>query len=126
MDADAVRVVYETYARALVDGDVDAIVRLFADNATLNDPVDGPAVVGATAIREFFDSRRGVVTAMELAGPVCVAADGSTAAAPYRVVVSRDPAPTRLLDSIDVFEFDAAGRISAMRGYWGPSNSRPA
>lgn len=108
------------YVRALNAGDLDAVMALYAEDASTEDPVGSPARVGRAAIR---DSYAVAMASMQLA----VALDGElyfserACAAPFIVDISRE-GHTTTIRSIDVFEFDAAGRIARMRAYFDASN----
>jgi len=52
--AEEIQQVYDKYMAALVRHDLDGVMAMFAPNAVLHDPVDGPVREGREAIREFF------------------------------------------------------------------------
>ena len=114
------------YVRALNTGDLDGIVALYADDATLEDPIGSAPVVGREAIRAFYARSLAVPLEVGLEGPVRVA--GRECAFPFSV--SLDWEGQRMtFRPIDTFRFDDAGRIVQMRAYFGPANiertSRP-
>ena len=113
----------ERYVAAVSDHDVAAVRALFADDAVLEDPVGSEPHVGIDAVCAFYEKGFGVKFRLELTGPVRCA--GDSAAFPF--VVTTEVAGSRFrIDVIDVFEFDAAGKVRSMRAYWGPENSSPA
>lgn len=114
----------EAYATACTETRVDDIAALFAEDAELRDPYDGDPVVGRDAIRAFFEVGAPMIELLAPNGPIRVSGDARSAAAPMLVHV--DMGGTKLeMDTVDVFFFDADGRISAMHGFYGPSNVRP-
>jgi steroid delta-isomerase len=121
--AEDVQELYEQYAAAWSRHDLDAVTALFAADAVVHDPVDGPALKGAEAIREFFQEALGVVRAMRLVGPVHLSADCRHAAA--RVDVHAEFGDgIRVVEALDVWTLDGDGRILAMEAYYGPTNLR--
>jgi steroid delta-isomerase len=117
--------VYEQYAAAWSRLDMDAVIGLFAPDAVVHDPVDGPALEGVEAIRGYFSQGLGFVRAVRLSGPVRVSRDCRHAAACIEVEEQLGD-EVRVLEAIDVWSFDADGRISTMNAYFGPTNFRDA
>ena len=115
---------YATYARLVGAADVDAIVALYADDATIADPVDAPIVAGRDAIRAFYERAVEIVAELALTGPVRISRDLRHGAAPLRVTV-RSKKGLRALDVVSVMTFDARGKITSMTAYWGPANAHP-
>jgi steroid delta-isomerase len=121
-DANQIRKVFERYPELISKGDWEGIVALYADDASIEDPIGSDLRVGRDAIREFYKVSAGAVT-MKLTGPVRVA--GSEAAAPLLVLIG--PAgQQQALDVIDVMTFDESGRITSMRAFWSMGALRPA
>ncbi|WP_157220584.1 nuclear transport factor 2 family protein [Flavisphingomonas formosensis] len=123
---DHIRSVFERYGALLSAGDTDGIVALFAPDAVVRDPVDGPEYRGHPAIRAFyqsgFDAMGGGIQ-MTLEGNVRVAGRHGAAAFIARTINHSEIFET---DTLDVMRFDGEGRIVAMDAYWGPSNFRRA
>ena len=122
--ADDVVAAIEAYARSATDGRVDDIAALFAEDAELRDPFDGPVVRGRKAITEFFRAGASMIDRLAVAGPVRVTADARSAAAPMVASVTIEGAALEM-DTVDVFFFAADGRFSAMHAFYGPTNVRP-
>jgi steroid Delta-isomerase len=110
------------YFASFASADVDAIVGLFADNAVVEDPIGGARIEGIHAIRGFFAGGFGYVGggySFEPEGNVRVAANHAACAA----IATCDKAnPPFRLETMDVMTFDEAGKIVAMKAYWGPFN----
>lgn len=109
----------KTYLAALVAKDVDAIVGLYADDATVEDPVGTDVLSGAEAIRAFYEQAVGGVMAARLIGQPRLA--GTEVAFPFEVTAGQ-PGQEVVISIIDVFRFNAAGKITSMRAFWGPEN----
>lgn len=107
------------YVRALNTGDLEAIMALYADDATVEDPIGSPPKVGRAAIREFYAVSAAMQLAVVLEGEIRVGANACAFA--FRVSFVHEGKSTTIRP-IDVFEFDAAGRITSMRAYFGASN----
>ena len=110
------------YVAALNAGDVEAIVALYADDASVEDPVGSAPVVGRAAIRAFYTRSLAVPLLVALEGPVRVA--GRECAFPFSVSLTYEGRRMKFRP-IDTFRFDAVGRIVQMRAYFGPSNVTP-
>jgi steroid delta-isomerase len=114
----------EAYALAATEGRYDDVAELFAEDAELRDPFDGQTVSGREAIREFFRGGVEMIDLLAVVEPVRITGDAKSAAAPMRAEVTIDGS-SLVMDSIDVFFFDDAGRFSAMHAFYGPTNVRP-
>jgi steroid delta-isomerase len=122
VESDQIRAVYDRYPQMVTKGDVDGIVALYAETATLEDPIGSEVRVGHAAIREFYNASAGTIT-MKRTGPVRVA--GVEAATPL-VVLMGSGSERSALDIISVMTFDDAGKIQSMRAYWSFDAMRPA
>lgn len=122
-DANHVRSVLERYPQLLTSGDHEAIVAMYHEDATIEDPVGAAPLKGRAAISEFYKASAGTVE-MKLTGPVRVA--GREAAAPLLVLIGPAGPARQALDVIDVMSFDEKGLITSMRAFWGPDSMRPA
>lgn len=123
MDASHIRQLYDRYPDLLTKGDVDAIVELYAEDATVEDPIGSDLYVGKEAIRGFYAQSAGSVT-MKRTGPVRVA--GLEAACPLVVWMGPEGPDRRALDIISTMVFDESGKITQMRAYWSFDGLRPA
>lgn len=115
--------------QAYIDGfnarDGDAIAALFADDATIEDPVGTDAsniVQGKPAIIEFYRGAVHAVEEMKLSAPIR-ASHGRAAAMAFEFTMHWDGNVVHT-NVIDVMEFDENGKITSMRAYWGPSDSK--
>jgi steroid delta-isomerase len=121
-DAQHIRQVYERYPEMVTKGDVDGIVELYAEDATIEDPIGSALLRGREAVRGFYKASAGTIT-MKQTGPVRVA--GSEAAMPLVVLLGPE-GEQKALDIISVMTFDEAGKITSMRAFWSFDAMRPA
>lgn len=115
--------VCQAYLDGLVAGDLNAVLSLFADDATVEDPVGTEPKVGREALAAFYQMACDFVTAAQLTGTPRVA--GNEVAFPFEITTgSGDNAS--IISIIDAFRFNEAGKIVSMRAWWGDDNVRPA
>lgn len=115
--------VCQAYLDSLVAGDLNAVLSLFADDATVEDPVGTEPKVGREALAAFYQIACDFVTAAQLTGTPRVA--GNEVAFPFEITTgSGDNAS--IISIIDAFRFNEAGKIVSMRAWWGGDNVRPA
>lgn len=107
------------YVAAFDKGDPEAVVALFAPDATVEDPVGTEAKVGHAAIREFYTVSMATGAKLQLEGPIRLATD--YAAFAFRVELTME-GKLLTVDVIDTFKFNADGKVTEMRAYFGPSN----
>lgn len=107
----------DAYLAALAAGDVDAILALYADDATVEDPVGSEPIRGREGLRAFYERATAHEMRPERTGKVRVA--GSEVAFAFTL---RMPGVGLTLDVIETMAFDDAGRITAMRAFWGSGN----
>ena len=115
------RSIVASYVQMMCDTNIDGLMQLFDDAATVEDPVGGEILSGIDAVRAFYTAAAAMLQ-VELAGPVCVA--GLQCAFPVRAQLTVDQSVS-YLDAIDVFEFTEDGKIQSMRAYWNPQELRP-
>lgn len=115
--------VADNYLRYLNEKNLEGILSLYADSATVEDPVGSKRVEGKAALRKFYSGAVNLDLKLTRTGPVRVA--GVEIAFPFQLLMTADGAPMRT-DIIDVFRFDEAGKIVSMRAFWGPTNRKPA
>jgi steroid delta-isomerase len=122
-DPHHIRDVYERYPELVTKGDIETIVALYADDATIEDPIGSPLHRGIDGVRAFYENAVKSGVTMKRSGPVRVA--GGEAATPLVVLVG----PTgqqQVIDIISVMTFSDDGKITSMRAYWSPDAIRPA
>ena len=72
-DPAAMTAAVHAYVAALNAGDLDAIVALYADDASVEDPVGSTPLVGTEAIRAFYARSTAIALQVTLDGEVRVA-----------------------------------------------------
>lgn len=109
----------------LVDaGDIDGILALYSEDATVEDPVGQPPIQGLADIERFYRQGLGASkVSATLTGPVRATLNGC-GAMPFRVDMQWAGQPCSL-HVIDVMEFDDDGKIRSMKAYWSEANIGP-
>jgi len=123
----------EAYIRLFNAQDAQGIADLYADDATVTDPVGTPPKVGKEAILNFYTLAVKNGAKLKLNGPTRIA--GNSAAFPFTCAVGEMtyvdgdvavevelPKGGMTIDIIDTFTFNEDGKVSEMKAYWGPSN----
>ena len=105
----------ERYVEAFANSDMDIIRDMFADDATVEDPVGSAVHEGMDAICAFYDGALKSGAKLALTGKPCCA--GNAVAFSFQVTM-----PGMHIDIIDVFEFDEQGKVNSMKAYWGPES----
>ena len=111
----------DSYIRSLNEKDLEGILMLFADNATVEDPVGSKIVNGKEALRQFYSGAVTIDLLLTRTGPIRIA--GVEVAFPFQLQMDVE-GTTMITDIIDVFRFDEEGKIISMRAFWGEINRR--
>lgn len=114
----------QAYIDAFNRVDPDAIVNLYAEDATVEDPVGSAPKQGRKAIAEFYAYAMKSGAKLKLAAPIR-GSHGNSAAMAFDVELNMpqgDKTARAVIRVIDVMTFDAAGKFSSMRAYWGSSD----
>jgi steroid delta-isomerase len=106
------------YLELVAQGDTDGVAELYADDATVEDPVGGEVHIGRQAIRGFYAALPSSGASAEV---VTVRALGHEVAFFWALTVDLGEAKMRI-EIISVMTFDDDGRIRSMKAYWGPEN----
>jgi steroid delta-isomerase len=119
-DAEHIRGVFERYCALFTAGDTEGVVALYAEDATVEDPIGSPVHRGRDAIRAFYEAGVGSV-ALELEGrPRVAGREGACG------MLARPAGADVVIETLDTMIFDEAGLILQMRAYWSPATIRPA
>ena len=115
-DADAIRSTIERYVARFSAGDREGWLDLWADGATMEDPVGTPPKVGRNEIGAFWDESRQAADAIELrlSGPPIVVGDQVAFAFEVRTTIG---GAAFTLPVIDVMTFDDDARIASQRAF---------
>jgi steroid Delta-isomerase len=109
-----IREVIHRYVDLVADGTADEIVALYAEGATVEDPVGSEVRTTRAAIREFYATLEG----MEQQGRLLTARINGGEAAFQFELATKAGAQTITLAPIDVMTFDDNGLITSMKAYW--------
>lgn len=108
------------YVEAFNANDAARVAALFADNATVEDPVGTPVKRGRDEIDAFYGHATTVGARLELVAPPR-GSHANAATITFKVHIAGPNGPAHI-DVTDVMEFDAQGKIASMRAYWGPDD----
>ena len=117
---DKIQTTVDGYFDAFDKGNAEAVVALFAENATVEDPVGSKVRTGAEGLLKFYSSAMSMRCKITPTGPARIVEN--EAAFPFHGVVQL-PDKTMEFDCIDVMTFNDDGEILTMRAFWGPGNT---
>jgi len=106
------------YVRLVGTGTAAEIVALYAEGASVEDPVGSDVLVGAEAIRGFYAGLESLEQETRLLTLRVAAGE----AVFHFEVVTRVDGVAYALSPIDAMTFDDDGRITSMRAYWSDSD----
>jgi steroid Delta-isomerase len=102
------------YIELVAAGSAEQLVELYADDATVEDPVGGEVHIGRQAIHGFYSAVSDVQRECEL---VTLRVAGNEAAFQFRLTVTAGE-HRMVIEPIDVMLFDDEGKVAAMKAYW--------
>lgn len=117
---DVIKSVMKQYIDHFNQDDVEGVLSLFGEEATVEDPVGSPAVEGKSAIAEFYKKVVNGSTRIRLEGPIRGSHSNSGAMA-LQITTSAE-GKTISIPVIEVMTFDEQGSIASMKAYWGPGD----
>jgi steroid Delta-isomerase len=107
------------YLELVASGRADDVVELYAEDATVEDPVGGEVHIGHQAIRGFYASIENVKARTEME---TLRALGQEAAFRWQLTLDFGTGSAMRVDIISVMAFNDEGKIASMKAYWGPDN----
>jgi steroid delta-isomerase len=116
--AEHIESVVNRYLELVGGGTAEEIADLFANDATVEDPVGGEVHIGRQAIHGFYKNIESLPRETEL---ITVRVAGHEAAFQFVITVGPDGGRMRI-EPIDVMVFNADGKIASMKAYWSPAN----
>ena len=119
--AEHIESVVRRYLDLVANGTADEIAELYADDATVQDPVGGEAHIGRQAIHGFYKAIESAPRATEL---LALRVAGREAAFLFGITVGAAEHRIRI-EPIDVMVFDDQGKVASMKAYWSPANVTP-
>jgi len=118
MEHSAMVAMVHKYVEAFAKQDMAIIREIYADDATVEDPVGSEVHRGMDAICKFYENGLNAGVDLVLTGePRCA---GNAVAFPFQVRMSG-----MVIDIIDVFEFNDSGQVESMKAYWSGDNMKP-
>jgi len=113
----------ERYISALNNRDMAAITDLYADDATIEDPVGSDPIQGQDAIIRFYEVAFSSGISARLEGAVRFAANHAV----FPFVVELNPGNGEMrIEVIDQFTFNDDNKVIAMKAFWGEQNMTTA
>lgn len=119
-----IRATVERYAEVFSAGDKEGYVGLFADDASLEDPVSAGVHTGREAISAFWDQTRQMTANIDLVitGPIRVAGNEAAFPGEARPLLGDD---RMMVPIVDTLSFDDDGKITQLRAFWDFADLRP-
>src|SRR4051794_17992840 len=117
-----VKEIVDRYVAASNANDKAAVLGLFASDAIWHDPVGQPPHNGIDAIAAFYDQARTMADKIEMK-PSNVIVCGNEACMVFEIVATIGEA-TMIMDAVETFVVDDAGKILGMKAYWDMSQAR--
>lgn len=122
-DADK-KAAMQAYIDGLNNGDLEAVVALFAEDARIEDPVGSTQIIeGRQAIRAFYQQSISMDLKLRLVAPIR-GSHGNEAAMAFEVEI-HGMQPATVIRVIDIMTFNADGSIRTMQAYWSPEDALP-
>ena len=107
------------YLELVSTGTADDVAALYAEDATVEDPVGGEVHIGRQAIRGFYAA---VAEVKAVTDVVTLRALGHEAAFFWSLTIDLGEGGKMRIEIISTMSFDGDGRITSMKAYWGPEN----
>jgi steroid delta-isomerase len=126
---DDLKAFVQNYAERFSADDREGWLALWADDATMDDPVGSPIKNGRDEIAAFYDESRSMADSIELrsAGLVVAVGDECAWTVEIRPTIG---GTTYVMDVIELMRFvdgpDGTPLIKEMRAFWNPADMRPA
>jgi steroid Delta-isomerase len=102
-------------------GVADEITALYAEDATIEDPIGSDVRSGRDAVKEFYSAFDAMEKETEL---LTIRVGGDQAAFLWRLTLKMDQGGT-VIEPISVMTFDENSKITSMRAFWSPSDVKP-
>lgn len=118
-DPEKMTAAVHAYVEGFAKADPAMVAALFAEDATVEDPIGSPIHHGRAAIHAFYTGSMQTGAKLCLEGPVRVAADHAAFAFSVHLNFAGGD---KQIDVIDTFRFNDANQITEMRAFWGPGN----
>ena len=106
------------YLELAAKGSADDIAALYAEDATVEDPVGSKVRRGRDAIREFYAAVEGPERHVE---PEAIRVSGNEAAYLFTLTINLGDNRSHIAP-IGVMTFDDHAKITSMRAFWSPAD----
>jgi steroid Delta-isomerase len=111
--------IVQRYLHTVATGSAEDVAALYAEDATLEDPVGGGEVhIGRQAIAGFYKATENAEVQTEL---IELRVGGHEAAFLFAITVTVGDSTLRIVP-IETMTFTNDGQIASMKAYWGPQN----
>jgi steroid delta-isomerase len=104
----------EQYLSLVATGTAEQITALYAEGATLEDPVGAEPLVGLDAVLAFYKVIEPIERRTEL---MSFKAAGDTAVFQFRIVTVFGDTSIQI-EPVDIMVFDEDGKVTSMRAVW--------
>ena len=122
--AEQINAALDRYVAAFTEGDKDGYLAVFAEGATVADPVGADVATGAAEIAAFWDGVRALTPTITLVKTGTPRIAGGEVAVNLRAIA--DVGGTKMaVDIIDVMAFDDDGKVTSLRAYWDMADMAP-
>jgi steroid delta-isomerase len=119
---DQIRATCDAYVAAYRANDKDALLALYAEDCEWTDPVGTPTHHGRDGVAAFWDGARALADSIVLE-PQDLTICGEEAC--FRIEIHATiGGNTMIMDAVDIFVFDDAGRIKVGKAYWDMAKAR--
>src|ERR1700744_4130362 len=108
------RATVEKYLALVATGTAEEITALYAEGATLEDPVGAEPLVGLDAVLAFYKVIEPIQRSTEL---LFFKAAGDTALFQFRIVTTFGETSFEI-EPADIMVFNADGKVTSMRAVW--------
>jgi steroid delta-isomerase len=112
-----IRGAVDAYVAAYNANDRARFLDAFADDGVLIDPVGTPAHEGAQALGAFWDLVHGMTETIKLDPSAVHVCGGGEAAMVFRVLAG-EGANGMVINAVETFCVDDAGKITLLKAYW--------
>jgi steroid delta-isomerase len=103
------------YLASYEAGDIEGRLQLFAPDASFEDPVGTPAMVGHAALREFFAQVGGLPTKGKLRH---LSVNGHEAAMLFDITIFGEGYDKATVTVAETMVMDDEGRFKSLRAFW--------
>lgn len=112
-------VIQQYFAASRGNNKVEEMVACFAEDCISQDPVDAPALNGPAEVRQFLQAIVDLFVTLELTEEF-VSIHGQEAVVKWSGCGIGKNGCEVTFEGIDLFEFNANGKIQSVKGYWNP------